>query len=122
MNKKFRVGDVIVVNGRTERVTAVSETAVSCGLTISVPYEDIKVPCLSDGFFERNGFEVGEADGCKTFLLTGDNAIVCAIKHEKFYDITIKNKVYVFNGPIDSFNEFLHALDVCAISTEFACE
>lgn len=122
MNKILRIGDYIVYNGHNERITAIDNVHVTCGLFASVPVSKVVTPKLTEEFFKVNDFVYERRANEDTYLIGGGETFILAIKREKFFQVTINNKVFRFEGVVDDLNEFLHAVDACAITTDFVCD
>lgn len=122
MNKNLRVGDYIVYNGHNEKITAIDENTVTCGLLVSLPISKVVTPRLTEAFFKVNDFEYERKDDDDTYMLGSGEVFILALKREKYFGVTIANKVFRFTGVFDDLNEFLHAVDDCAITTDFVCD
>lgn len=122
MNKNLRIGDYIVYNGHNEKITSIDEAHVNCGLLVSVPVSKVERPKLTEGFFKVNDFVYERRADEDTYMLGGGEVFILAIKREKFFGITINNKVFRWTGVCDDLNEFLHAVDCCAITSDFVCD
>ena len=121
MCKTLRIGDYVVNNGRCERITSIDEHVVHCGLLTSIPVSKVATPALTEEFFEKNDFAHRRVADEDTYTLGKGETFILAIKREKFFSITISNKVFRWSGVCDDLNEFLHAVDSCAITTDFVC-
>ena len=118
----MRIGDYIVHNGHNEKITAIDEVHVTCGLLVNVPISKAVSPKLTEGFFKANDFVYERVGGQDTYKIGGGATYIKAVKNEKFFQVTIENRVFRFDGPIDDLNEFLHAADACAITSDFVCD
>ena len=119
----LRIGDYIVYNNHNERITEINSERVLCGITISVPLNEVKTPQLTEQFFKMNDFKYEKKDGVDTYTLGAGETFVYARKNEGFFMVAVKNRLFDFSGPVDELNELLHAIDACAINTEsFVCD
>ena len=119
----LRIGDYIVYNNHNERITEINSERVLCGITISVPLNEVKTPKLTEQFFKMNDFKYEKKDGVDTYTLGADERHIYARKNERFFMVAIKNRVFDFSGPVDDLNELLHAIDACAINPDsFVCD
>ena len=119
----LRIGDYIVYNNHNERITEINSERVLCGITISVPLNEVKTPKLTEQFFKMNDFKYEKKDGVDTYTLGAGETFVYARKNEGFFMVAVKNRLFDFSGPVDELNELLHAIDACAINTEpFVCD
>ena len=118
---EIRLGDFIIVNDAIVKVTRVDESeGVSGGLLSHSDWKSVEVPRLTDEFFEKNDFKKTRRNGVTTYKTGSKEINLVAIKREKFYDVHIRNRVYEFNGPIDSVNHLIHALESCSIVNTFS--
>lgn len=122
MNKNLRIGDCAVHEGRNVRITDINETRVLCGIAISIPVKELVTPRLTREFFVKNDFREERTEGgTLAYALGGGSTFVRAEEQGKIFRVTIVNKAYRFEGPVDELNELLHALDDCAVEYHAVC-
>lgn len=122
MNKTLRIGDFILHNGHKEKITAIDENTVRCGMLVSVPVNEVVTPKLTEEFFKINDFAYERRADEDTYMLGSGDTYILVIKREKFFGVTIQNKVFRWTGVCDDLNEFLHAVDACAVTGDFVCD
>ena len=120
----YRVGDYVVLpNKSVHMVTAVDENNIYCGPFYTASADSVGFPRLSDDFFKRNDFVRSKLDGSWSLGCT-DEACNCILakKKEDYYEVRIQNGPFLFMGVMDSVNEFIHAVSLCAINGDFVCD
>lgn len=115
------LGNYLVFGDEAIAVTQIdNEEGIRCGLLYRSTWEDARVPVLNDDFFLKNDFKRREEDGEISFVKGGMETWCKATKRVAHYDIKIRNRVFRFEGPVNSVNEFLRALNLCAITDKFS--